>query len=149
MHLINKPNTSRRNSRELSLEDRTESELNMDYDCTYVYAAPPDAISKQRGDKRQSRIRTSFFGGGNKRGSPSRMTVDKGDQEAASFTFGRQKLRKASSKVSLRSMSSMTIHESPDEKSGYRSLSEILRGGRMPYGMNGFLMDTPYGIHLN
>jgi len=120
----------------------------MDYDCTYVYAAPPDVRSKQRGDKRQSRIRTSFFGGGNKRGSPSRVG-DKSDQEAVSFTFGRQKLRKASSKVSLRSMSSMTIHESPDEKSGYRSLSEILRGGRMPYGMNGFLMDPPYGIHFN
>ncbi|CUS10082.1 unnamed protein product [Tuber aestivum] len=117
----------------------------MDYDCTHMYAAPP-ARSKQRGDKRQSRIRTSFFGGGNKRGSleyspgdsggsrsPSRMVTDKHDQEAGSFGFGRRKLRKASSKVSLRSMTSMTIHESPDEKSGYKSLSEILRGGRTPY----------------
>ncbi|RPB05591.1 hypothetical protein L873DRAFT_518433 [Choiromyces venosus 120613-1] len=142
MHLINKPNPSRRNSRELSPEDHIESELNMDY--TYMYAAAPDVRSKQRGDKRQSRIRTSFFGGGNKRGSlecseenegsrsQSRMTIDK-DGPEGSFAFGRRKLRKASSKVSLRSMTSMTIQENPDEKSGYKSLSEILRGGRTPY----------------
>ncbi|PWW78061.1 hypothetical protein C7212DRAFT_343282 [Tuber magnatum] len=133
----------------------------MDYDCTHVYAAPP-VRSKQSGDKRQSRIRTSFFGGGNKRGSleyspedsggsrsPSRMMINKNDQDAGSFGFGRRKLRKASSKVSLRSTSSMTIHENPNEKSGYKSLSEILRGGRTPYAQRKGLNPISYPFNFS
>ncbi|KAG0637117.1 hypothetical protein HOY80DRAFT_298443 [Tuber brumale] len=162
MRLINKPITSRRNSFELSPEHCTEGELNMDYDYTYMYAAPPDVRPKQRGNKRQSRIRTSFFGGGNKRGSlecspgdsggsrsPSRMMMDKNDQEVGSFAFGRRKLRKASSKVSLRSTSSMTIHENPEEKSGYKSLSEILRGGRTPYAQRKGLNPISYPFNFS
>ncbi|KAG0126330.1 hypothetical protein HOY82DRAFT_615362 [Tuber indicum] len=134
----------------------------MDYDYNYMYAAPPDVRPKQRGNKRQSRIRTSFFGGGNKRRSleyspgdsggsrsPSRMMMDKNDQEVGSFAFGRRKLRKASSKVSLRSTSSMTIHENPEEKSGYKSLSEILRGGRTPYAQRKGINPISYPFNFS
>ena len=97
-------------------------------------------------ERRQSRIRTSFFGS-SKHGSvdlsadkversSSRLTLNGGEDGEGDSFFDRRKLRKAGSKISLRSMPSMPIVENPnEERTGYKALSDLLRGGRLPYGM--------------
>ncbi|KAI5790267.1 hypothetical protein EDC01DRAFT_120955 [Geopyxis carbonaria] len=117
MFLLNKVTTSRRNSRELTPEERTEiNEHNMDY----MYSSTGPDFNKPKA--RRQRSRTSFFDfGGSKRNSreyisdditelssrsSSRLTLH--EKSSISSLSPRRRLRKVSSKASLASFVSQS-----------------------------------------
>lgn len=111
-------------------------------DSVYIYAAAGPAPVKVV-KRRESRIRSSFFGSG-RRGScdlapeeaetsgmksPSRsMTSSTSDDKENSSFLNRRKLRKSTSHASLASIS--TAYEAQrQEKLGRRGFTDLLRGG--------------------
>lgn len=141
MYLISKTGT-RANSRKGMPEYRSENTNNMESPTTtYNYAAGSPHIPKMV-KRRESRIRTSFFGSGQAKResyelsseetdgmrSPSRsMTSSSDDKENVSF-LSRRKLRKSSSHASLSSVA--YAYEYRQEKVGGRKgFADLLRGG--------------------
>lgn len=144
IQFINK--SSRPNSQELSPEDQASQSItnhsNNSMDSVFIYAAAGPAPVKMV-KRRESRIRSSFFGSG-RRGScdlapeeaetsgmksPSRsMTSSTSDDKENSSFLNRRKLRKSTSHASLASIS--TAYEAQrQEKLGRRGFTDLLRGG--------------------
>jgi hypothetical protein len=138
MFLLNKvSSTSKRSSREFTAEECAEID-NMDY----MYAACPEKPRNR--ERKQSRIRASFFGAGRRKSldvptvddlddglkSPSRTYTE--DAEGASIYSRRRRLRKMTSKSSLTSISTSSFSESSHEgrtKSRLFSTETLFRGG--------------------
>lgn len=153
MYLISKTGP-RTNSRKGTPEYQSENTNNME--STYTYAAGAPNVPKMV-KRRESRIRSSFFGGGQVKResyelsseetegmrSPSRsMTSSLDDKENISF-LGRRKLRKSSSHASLSSVA--YAYEHRQEKVGRKGFAELLRGSktsptRQPAGTKGFIL---------
>lgn len=157
MYLISKTG-ARAGSRKGMPEYQSENTNNMESPTTYTYAAGSPHIPKMV-KRRESRIRSSFFGGGQVKResyelsseetegmrSPSRsMTSSSDDKENISF-LGRRKLRKSSSHASLSSVA--YAYEYRQEKVGGRKgFADLLRGGsktpptRQPTGTKSFIL---------
>lgn len=153
MYLISKTGP-RTNSRKGTPEYQSENTNNME--STYTYAAGAPNVPKMV-KRRESRIRSSFFGGGQVKResyelsseetegmrSPSRsMTSSLDDKENISF-LGRRKLRKSSSHASLSSVA--YAYEHRQEKVGRKGFAELLRGSktsptRQPAGTKDFIL---------
>lgn len=153
MYLISKTGP-RTNSRKGTTEYQSENTNNME--STYTYAAGAPNVPKMV-KRRESRIRSSFFGGGQVKResyelsseetegmrSPSRsMTSSLDDKENISF-LGRRKLRKSSSHASLSSVA--YAYEHRQEKVGRKGFAELLRGSktsptRQPAGTKCFIL---------
>lgn len=153
MYLISKTGP-RTNSRKGTPEYQSENTSNME--STYTYAAGAPNVPKMV-KRRESRIRSSFFGGGQVKResyelsseetegmrSPSRsMTSSSDDKENISF-LGRRKLRKSSSHASLSSVA--YAYEYRQEKVGRKGFADLLRGTktsptRQPAGTKGLII---------
>lgn len=143
-HLINKP-TPRINSRKGTPEYHSKNTniFSNNMDAVYIYAAAgaPSDLPKMI-KRRESRIRSSFFGSQQKRESyesseepsgmrsPSRSMTSSSDDKENNMSFlSRRKLRKSSSHASLSSMA-FTYETSRQEKAGRKGFADLLRGGK-------------------
>lgn len=141
MYLISKTGP-RANSRKGTPEYQSENTNNME-SATYTYAAGSPHAPKMV-KRRESRIRSSFFGGSQVKResyelspedievmrSPSRsMTSSSDDKENISF-LSRRKLRKSSSHASL--SSAAYAYEHRQEKVGRKGFADLLRGAKTP-----------------
>jgi hypothetical protein len=128
MFLLNKVTTTRRTSREYSSEECTDISEAMDYQYIYGTKGP-----KNR-DRKQSRMRTSFFGGGKRSldltqdddtsgpRSPSQTPIHETETDSISPSIynRRRRLRKMTSKSSLSSVTSFTSFSTTSESSNER-----------------------------
>lgn len=139
MYLISKTGP-RTNSRKGTPEYQSENTTNMD--PIYSYAAGPPHMPKII-KRRESRIRSSFFGGGQAKResyelsseetegmeSPSRSMTSSSDDKENNMSFlSRRKLRKSSSHASL--SSAAYAYENRQEKVGRKGFAELLRGAK-------------------